>query len=616
MAGNRVVIKFIGDDASLKKSLDALGAKTKTLNDRFGRTGAALGKVVKPLALLGAAGSAIKFINGATAALGQLLPIALLLPAALLAGGAAMATFKIATAGFADALGGDAKALAKLAPSARATAVAVRALAPAFDKVKSATQQAFFRNFATDVKTLGKDYLPMLAKRLPEIAAGFNTMGRSVARALTVPDSRAAVDSVLSNTSGLLSKMPNALGHVVTGFLALGGAGSKYLPAIGRFIDGLTDKFRYWALQLTESGRFDQLVGAAKAGFGDLFKIIGNVGSVLGSLWKGLSGGSGASSPLATLRDMTGALRTFFSSAAAQGPLQALGATMAALSTVVRDVLMAALKAIAPILEKLAPVATELGQQIGRVLVTAVEQLGPPLLKLIDRLLPIVAKVLPALGDILINVVIPALVGLVNGITWVIDAVQKFAEMTVASFLQAAHVVLGWASSTLGALQTVFGVLSHLPGAFGVSMGQAAAATGNAKRSVDDLRGTVDQLQSKSVNVIAQTQGLHAVQDLLDTIGLIPTIKQVTVQARTSVIGSLLSPLGLGHRALGGPVQAGRSYVVGENGPEVVTMGGGGSVTPNGGGGGGRTVTFAGNTSDALATVIMQLVREKKIIFS
>ena len=38
---------------------------------------------------------------------------------------------------------------------------------------------------------------------------------------------------------------------------------------------------------------------------------------------------------------------------------------------------------------------------------------------------------------------------------------------------------------------------------------------------------------------------------------------------------------GVGMRARGGPVQQGRAYVVGEDGPELLTMGGNGYVHPN-----------------------------------
>lgn len=48
------------------------------------------------------------------------------------------------------------------------------------------------------------------------------------------------------------------------------------------------------------------------------------------------------------------------------------------------------------------------------------------------------------------------------------------------------------------------------------------------------------------------------------------------------ILGSLFGTgSGFGFRAGGGPVLAGRSYMVGENGPEVLTMGGHGNVTPN-----------------------------------
>jgi hypothetical protein len=56
------------------------------------------------------------------------------------------------------------------------------------------------------------------------------------------------------------------------------------------------------------------------------------------------------------------------------------------------------------------------------------------------------------------------------------------------------------------------------------------------------------------------------------------------------VVGDIARKVGqvAGKRASGGPVSAGRSYLVGERGPEIVTMAGNGYVTPNrdlGGGG-------------------------------
>ena len=73
------------------------------------------------------------------------------------------------------------------------------------------------------------------------------------------------------------------------------------------------------------------------------------------------------------------------------------------------------------------------------------------------------------------------------------------------------------------------------------------------------------------------------------------------------LLNSILGGVGVaGARAEGGPVSAGKSYLVGEEGPEIVRMGGNGSVIPNHrlGGGGGMAVTVnidARNATDPAA---------------
>jgi hypothetical protein len=91
----------------------------------------------------------------------------------------------------------------------------------------------------------------------------------------------------------------------------------------------------------------------------------------------------------------------------------------------------------------------------------------------------------------------------------------------------------------------------------------------------------------------------------------------------SSIIGGLLSFIpGVGgflgglFRAAGGPVTGGKSYMVGENGPEMFTPGGNGSIGRNNGdsGGGGLTVNFNINAIDPATGTDFILGQKQQIV--
>jgi len=117
-----------------------------------------------------------------------------------------------------------------------------------------------------------------------------------------------------------------------------------------------------------------------------------------------------------------------------------------------------------------------------------------------------------------------------------------------------------------------------------------------------------DQTASEEDKQAAQSRADEAVRDsidatlaYIDTIGGIPKSKATQIAAlidqgryaevqqqldelarrRTVIVETIGKFLGREKRAAGGPVSAGRSYLVGEQGPELVTFGANGFVTPN-----------------------------------
>lgn len=169
------------------------------------------------------------------------------------------------------------------------------------------------------------------------------------------------------------------------------------------------------------------------------------------------------------------------------------------------------------------------------------------------------------------------------------------------------------------------------------------------KKALEDLIGTADkaavQVTSKTDEVLRSIQ--YAVEgyakeitdiffDTTKSIGdmfsdLLNQIARMMVQksivepllgAVTSFIGGAFGSSGIGtidmsklpqRRALGGPVTAGESYLVGERGPELFMPKQSGQIIPNGAGGGTLAITFNVNSLDPRAAAAVIAENERTI---
>lgn len=328
-----------------------------------------------------------------------------------------------------------ADALAKLSPNARAFVEAIRGLAPAWKSVKDAVQDRLFAGLAADVGALAGTYFPVLRQGLGDIAAGYNAMAREGVKALLAPSAVAAVNAVLRDTSSTVANMRPVLSDVISGFLGMAQIGSSYLPAVGTAAAEVGAKFKTWVADNPEKIR--ALIDGAIAGFKDLFAIVGNVGSIIGSVFSGLAQGSGQTF-LATLRDSTAALAAFMSSAAAQGPLQALGETMRVCGTVLKQVLLAALTALGPIITAVAPVFQQFAILLGGAVVQAIQILAPVLPVLINAFLQLLSALTPIIPIIaqLVATLIPPLAALIQQLApLIVPLISAFAQLLSAALV-------------------------------------------------------------------------------------------------------------------------------------------------------------------------------------
>lgn len=126
-------------------------------------------------------------------------------------------------------------------------------------------------------------------------------------------------------------------------------------------------------------------------------------------------------------------------------------------------------------------------------------------------------------------------------------------------------------------------------------------------RDVETLHQQEQMLRDKAVTISAETgAGRAKLREIANLIAAVRS-KVVTIAVQASISGGAGSvnalQYSLAHRAMGGPVTRGQTYIVGENGPEIFTAQSSGQIIPNGGAGGASHGSSAGGTTIVNVTV-------------
>lgn len=442
-ASRTIRVRFDGSVDGLSRAARKAQADLEAFRASADRLDKGLSKgftaAAKGIALLGAAGGGVNALVGVTGALVSMSGALLAVPGAALAGGAALTTLKVATSGFGEALSSlddpaaFAEAIADMAPAAQDTARAFQALNPQLQELRQEVQGRFFAGFAEDVQVLGDTYLPVLKGGMSGIASEMNAMGRASAKALMAPSAVNDVNEVLDGTQQLLRNMRPAIGNVLSGLLGLGGVGASKLGRLGTAVDSVTAKFKRWVDAGVESGRISELIDEGVDSAKKFGTVLGNLGSIGGTVFSGLSSGQGDF--LDGMVQTTQAVEDFFKSVEGQEALQALGETLKVAGDVTRDVLMAALREAGPLIVELAPAAQAAAKAFGGTLVSALQIVGPLLQGLAGFLSEhkeVVAAVVPLLvayaGGLKALSVAQSVAGWLGGATSAIDGVGRSAD--------------------------------------------------------------------------------------------------------------------------------------------------------------------------------------------
>lgn len=192
----------------------------------------------------------------------------LLIPAAATAAGAAMGTLALGTAGFMDTIDqlvkGDLEKFAKniqgLSPNAQQAALAIQALWPEFTKLKDATQDALFADFAPRLMEMANQFLPTIQQLTTGIAGAFNAAGKQIMDMLMTPESQQAISSIVNDITAAFRNLAPALGPITDAFLTLSRVGAGTLPELANAAVRAATAFADFIDNAAKSGELDKWI--------------------------------------------------------------------------------------------------------------------------------------------------------------------------------------------------------------------------------------------------------------------------------------------------------------------------------------------------------------------
>lgn len=443
------------------KDSDAAGAEGgtragKSFGKAFGKSGGGgnqgiFSKVLATTAarytLVGtAAAGALPAVLKMTAALAPAAGAVVVLPAALAAGAAAAATFKIAVSGVSDAIGagftGTAKqakkALDGLPPSARKFASSIISLKPQVEGLRAAVSERFFRPFADDIKPLTNQYFPLLRKQMSGLAGPLGGLAEQLIQSARSGDAMKAVSDLFLATRLSVIKLRGAIDPLVKSFAALIQSTAPELPGIAQSLTNMAKSAAAFITNAVDTGKVNAAFDAAKVTLKDLAGIIGNVGSILGSVFRSAAAGSG--SLLSNLRELTGQAAAFLKTGQGIAGLNAVFSTLATIGAGIRTALGAVLPAIAQSLAVLGP---------------AIAGLVTPAAQIVVALAPLL-PIFSGIAATIITKLTPAIAGLAGFLTEHAQVV-KIATAAVVAFLAVQKTAAGFL-----AIQAAGGLIAYI----------------------------------------------------------------------------------------------------------------------------------------------------------
>lgn len=591
-AGQRTIrIRFTGDAKGVRVSSaearTAVDRFTDGVSKRFPKAAKAFGRFINRVATIGSVMSAV---YGLAAGLATLAGAAVAVPGAIAVAAGAMIALKLG----AD---GAKKAFERLSKSV--------------DPLKKSVSSAFEKGLRPAVDSLNRT-LPQFRGELSGIATSMSHVAVNGAKAFGSPKNVAIMNQAFGGTRGLMDGIARAVGPLVNAFLNIVSVGTSGFTSIGDRIANAAKRFETFIADAKKSGALRKWIDNAKAAFSSLWQTVKDIAAIFITVFSEISEGAGGLG--GAFGPAISAVREFVESAPGRDMLRSLGKLLGDVGAAVQKVLLPAFNAVAPLVGPLATLFGNVATTLANWLVPVINAVAPVLLTIatfiqqnVSWLGPLVAVLIAAAAAWwLLNIamdanpivlIILAIVALVAGIVtlwnksaafrdfWIgawntirtavsvviagIVAAFRLAQSvasTVSNAIRTAFVnAVNWVKSTWSGIghwfgqrwqdiKNIFGGVGRFFADIGTKMGQGI---------VNGFKGAVNGL----IDLVNHSV-IWVANKVIDGINLLPGV-------------SINHIPDIPHLATGGRILRGGMALVGEQGPEVVSLPRGAEVHSN-----------------------------------
>jgi phage-related protein len=388
-AGDAIAREIARGVALANAALALLGDGADRALGRIGGLVSGFAKLTAATAALSAGlAGLVQIMAGVVASMEQLAGVAFLAPAAIVAFVGILGTLAVALNGVGDALSaglsGDVekfnKALEELSPAARN---AVAGLAPVIERMRElgdTVQDKFFLALGNELAEFGRVAVGVAERVMPALSTSLGQVTRSFLEAAQSTRFLSGIETILKRTAAGVSTLQGPVARLTDAFGDLFVVGAGYVDGFYASLGKVIDRFATWITVSSDNGNLKEWIDEALAGFRQVGRILGNLGSIFSELTSNASAaGTGI---LQILEDITDAIDKALGSDVGQdflassftllaqvmrsvaivaGPLLELFARFA---TVVADVLTVALRNMEPFLRSVGDLLSGFGRSI------------------------------------------------------------------------------------------------------------------------------------------------------------------------------------------------------------------------------------------------------------